>query len=311
MHGMTEIMKKTSDGVKAARLIDDGEEWHAEMMRKMRAAPKGIYCEVCIITPSRAKALLARNPDNRTLSQPAINNYMNDIAEGRYVFNGQPIIIANTGELNDGQHRCEAVLQGGVNLECLVEVGPPRASRMTVDIGKARRVADFVSMFGIENPTIVAAIAAIVLTVETGGSLGKARASYGIADNVRPTKQAVLTYARANLPEIRQALDALPRKECAQVSTWSRFAAFLILISRKCRDFETAKEFVLGVAVGENLQKGSAMFAARAKLLSERKTRALPMPQEFEILIRCWNAYREGRSLSVVPIKNNWPEISG
>lgn len=309
MHGMTEIMKKTSEGVKPARLIEDGEEWLAGLIKKMRADPKGVHAEVCIITPDRARALLRRNPDNRKISELTVESYAQDLREGRFIFNGQPIVIANSGELNDGQHRCEAVNQTGINLECLVVAGVPRASRMTVDTGKVRTVGDFVGMHGMKDANAVAAVANLLLVIEHhgAGASGHQPVTNRLA---KTTKSEVLSYAKMHLQEIEKALAQVPSVGSVKVCPRARLTAALILFARRSGDWEAAAQFIGSVIDGNNLHRDSPIYLARERLLREKQVHSLTPFKSFEILIRGWNYWRAGTRAPRFALVGSWPAIA-
>jgi len=164
---MPEILKKTADGVKPYAEINDGEAWFADLMARYETAGT-VIGEVHAISPSRALALLARNPDNRKISRSVMKDFVHDIGAGLWKFNGEAIIIADVGLLNDGQHRLMAVIATGKTIEVMVVVGVPRESRMTLDVGKARTVADFLGMQGVGRRNDIAAVAEIPLAVEEG-----------------------------------------------------------------------------------------------------------------------------------------------
>ena len=84
------------------------------------------------INPGIANIMLSNNPHNRHLSERKIEQYARDMIEARWTFNGEPIIFGDTGELNDGQHRLQAVIQANLTQRFFVSFGLPRDSRITV-----------------------------------------------------------------------------------------------------------------------------------------------------------------------------------
>ena len=67
------------------------------------------------VTPELAKDLLEFNNRNyRTLSKPAAKKYASDMRAGLWQKNGESIIFSKFGLLNDGQHRLEGIVLGGV-----------------------------------------------------------------------------------------------------------------------------------------------------------------------------------------------------
>ena len=64
------------------------------------------------ITPELAREYLKKNTDNyRKLARGTVRNYAEDIKNGRWELNGETIVFAESGVLQDGQHRLAAIIQ--------------------------------------------------------------------------------------------------------------------------------------------------------------------------------------------------------
>src|SRR3954467_12893306 len=70
-----------------------------------------VFAEVVDINPQLAAEMLKHNDSNRHISKNLVSKLASDIRENRWRLNGEPIILANTGELNDGQHRLSAIIE--------------------------------------------------------------------------------------------------------------------------------------------------------------------------------------------------------
>jgi hypothetical protein len=306
---LTELLKKTDGGFKPISRIDDGKQWALDLRRRMQMSSPVPVMEVVALSPSRAAALLAANEGNRVVSDATVRTYASDIIAGRWAFNGEPIIISETGELNDGQHRCHAVIEANKAIEVLMVAGVSRASRVTTDMGKARNVGDFLHMHDIPDANVVAAVAAIVYAQE--GDLLLRGGSRDLTNgHDRPTKQQILSFARHNLKDIKRAISAVDGKQAALVGTKSRHAAILALIGRRSGDWEEAESFVGAVLSGENLKRGSAALVARNRLLAEKEARSLSPIKTLEIMARAWNCHRAGASMSRVQLNGIVPELA-
>lgn len=310
---MTTIIRKTGDIFKRAEDLDDGPVWLTELVRLARKSDKRIYSSVEILSPSRAKALLAVNADNRNISDATVATYAADIEAGRWQFNGEPIIVSDTGELNDGQHRCCAVVAAGRAIETFVTIGVPRDARTTTDMGKARTVGDFLHMHEITDGNNVAAIAAVIYAFEhdaVSTRSAKGSSNNVVRSNKRPTKSAVLTYARANMVDILRAKKSINSLAAAKVGSYSRLAAMLVLIARRSRDWDAATDFINSLINGANLRETSAAHITRERLLAERTNRKLTPFLTFQLIILGWNAHRRGRPITRLQTSKTMPEIS-
>ena len=110
----------------------DAEAWLDRNVARARATGK--FCEFFLITPAIAKVLLANNNKNRTLVISGVRKWAEALKSGDWEDNGETIKVADTGELNDGQHRLTAVVETGIPLATFVAFGLSRESRKTVDL---------------------------------------------------------------------------------------------------------------------------------------------------------------------------------
>lgn len=117
------------------------------------------------ITPELAGRLLERNTNNRKPKERAIRNYARDMEAGKWDPDASDIKFARTGDLLDGQNRLMACMAAGVPFPTLVRTGLDIHSRMHVDVGVKRTVADMLKMErGVtRSPTTVGA--AVVLRI--------------------------------------------------------------------------------------------------------------------------------------------------
>ena len=132
---------------------------------------EGVQVGIRWIDPSVAKELLARNTKNRKQAVASIERYASDMANGRWVFNGAPIVIDSDGVLADGQHRLEALIGAAVTLPFVVVDGVNPAAFETIDDGKKRTVGDVLSVEGFPNSTTLAAVANLSLKYQTFGNV--------------------------------------------------------------------------------------------------------------------------------------------
>ena len=83
----------------------------------------GLSVEVEIITPANAEAYLRNNAKHRKIKQKKVDEYVNEMKDGKWRLNGKVIIFDSNGRLLNGQHRLHAVVQSGVPLTILVVRG--------------------------------------------------------------------------------------------------------------------------------------------------------------------------------------------
>jgi len=252
----------------------------------------GVITQAVELTPALARVLLARNPDNRKVSANTIEKYARDMVNGAWVFNGEPIIVSRDGLLNDGQHRCEAVLLANEPIQVILVVGTDRNSRLTVDQGKARMAGDYLGMNGHVDSIALAAVAKYVWQHKTIGQLsGQTLHS--------PTKGEVLALVEST-PTVAESLSRISKKGTDLVGGRS-LLAFAHWTFTRVSNRANADAFMDSLVNGANLGVRSPILYARNRLMNERGR--LKPNEKAELLFRAWNAHRRGDKVASLPIK--------
>jgi len=103
----------------------------------------------CYVTPETAKEWLTHNKDNnRKLMKGRVEQYANDIKAGKWELNGETIKFNKKGDLIDGQHRLQAVVEAGVACKFLV-VWDVDANLYMIDRGAPRSAYQSLNMHGL------------------------------------------------------------------------------------------------------------------------------------------------------------------
>lgn len=262
--------------------------WLDSLVEKAKDKP---VVQMVKLTPELADLLLGRNPANRKLSARTVETFAHEMKGGRWAFNGEPIIVSDTGLLNDGQHRCQAVIDSGVSVDVLMVVGVPRETRTTLDQGRVRTVGDYLAMEGTTNAVVVGAVASHVWSYRNRGSLAT-------GSNTRGTKGEIMRTVHEN-PGIGHSVNFCQVQGVSAVGgiTFVSFCHFILTtVSRDDADY-----FIASMINGAGLRYGSPILYARNRLINEgRKMRA---NEKAELVFRCWNAWRRGnRSTTRVPL---------
>lgn len=108
----------------------------------MQALPINWKTEFVLVTPQDATRLLDRNEGNRRLRPGVVERYTATIAAGNWMLSPQPIIIADTGRILDGQHRLVAVERLGVSVPFTIISNVPESVFPVLDRGATRSSAD-------------------------------------------------------------------------------------------------------------------------------------------------------------------------
>lgn len=239
------------------------------------------------LTPTLASLLLDRNPANRKINQTMVERYAYEITGGRWVFNGEPIIVSDTGELNDGQHRCAAVVEAGKPISVLMIVGVPRETRTTLDQGKTRTIGDYLSMDGHGSANFLGAAANVIWQVKTRGM-------YVRGGRSNATKGEIMELV-ANNPGIERSLATVDSRYASAVGGKTVLAAAHFLISQVGRR-DDADRFFIYLLDGAGLKAGDPILYVRNRLINERGR--IKADEKLELIFKAWNAWRRGERVS-------------
>lgn len=255
-----------------------------------------VFSETVMMTPGLAAELLRRNPGNRILSEKKIARYTRDMLAERWAFNGEGLIVAATGELNNGQHRLSAVIEANRSVPFLIVFGVARETRTTVDQGLARTAAHYLTMDGIDNSKSCAAIAQIVIAMER---------SNGELTRIDLSHSEIVARVLAD-PDIRAAarFSATVSRFAKGILSPAQIGACLYLFAEvHPRD---ADEYMRQVCVGENIKRNDPAFTVRQALGEIKGDRRAA---RMEAAMRGWVAFRQGRPLKHIKFLQSFPAL--
>lgn len=260
----------------------------------------GKFAEFGWLTPEIARALLARNPDNRAVKQATIRKYVADIRAGNWEENGETIVLSACGLLNNGQHRCMAVIEANSSIPLLFAFGLARKTRMTADQGGRRGTGDYLKMEGEPLAAVKAGIARLVMGFERSG-----RTSFSPC--VYLTNAEMLSRVHSDQRIARSADFGSRNYKSAKLFLAPSIIGFCHYVFSEI-DPALAETYLTQICRGEGLVARDPAYTVRDRLLN-LVTRS--RDQKTHIVIRGWNATRQGRKLTIVKIQGdeNLPAI--
>lgn len=110
-----------------------------------------VTASVETITPAMAAILLQTVGLNRKIRRGTVVRYIKDMKAGKWILNGETIIISSDGILLNGYHRCTAVLESGVSIEVVVVRGVDKDAYKSMDSGTNRTPADTLKAYGVTS----------------------------------------------------------------------------------------------------------------------------------------------------------------
>jgi hypothetical protein len=250
------------------------------------------------LTPGLAEKWLGQNHENRNQRDRKIKAYARDMRNGEWVTTGQTIQFDWNGNLIDGQHRCEAVIDSGSTIRVLVVRGLDPAAKRVIDTGIKRSPADALKFAGYRHDlNVTAAVARLAM----GRDAGYLRTAFaGGAPDI--TNAETVSWVDVH-PEVANAV-ALSRKTAKQVgiapSPWAYCLWELLHVNGSIAvEFATSMHEYRGLR-GKGDPRVAMLTAFRNAQQGQRR-----VPQTAEsiyIVFRAWNAWVTNKSLvSVIP----------
>lgn len=129
-----------------------------------------VHSRIETINPNLASEYLSTMGKNRTLSTYKVDEYAKMMEEGLWMLNGEAIVFDKNNQLVNGQHRLEAVIKSGKDIEFLVVRGVESKCFLTYDNGKLRTAADVFNIDGIKNSSQIASIVRKEMVLEEDSS---------------------------------------------------------------------------------------------------------------------------------------------
>lgn len=250
-------------------------------MKAMSVSSVGVRAKMEKIGPAEAFAILDQSSGfrNRPLDKARVSQYRRAMESGRWMPNGEPIILDRDGVCIDGQHRLRAILESGVEVEILVVRGVERSVFSTIDQGKQREAQFLLREAGYRNGSLCAAAIRTYLTWESRSFSNSSR---------RIDNQTVLEYA-PQLPNLREMVHRVQAHADWLPVPATVTAAFLI-IQNYGGDEAACREFIDGVLDGCNLSKGDPEMALRERLRRMKPNRA-ERDEVLYLVLRAWMSF--------------------
>jgi hypothetical protein len=285
-----ETIKPVGSPVEISRMV----VWLDEKIAKGKKSP---VAEVVTLTPILASLLLQRNPINRPIGQYNMDALRSDTSNGRFLFNGESIVVSDSGVLIDGQHRCQTVVETRGAIQAVMVFGPKEEARYTIDIGRPKTAANFLHMKGGVDTNNLSATISLLIQYAATGTL--------IRGSVRATKtQIVDGYERFR--GIEASVAAVSDATKKKLGSRSALAFCHYTFKRKA-GVEAADHFMQKLIDGEGLRKGDPIYHTRERLLKlDRGARA---ETRIEVVFKGWNAWRRNETITNIRSSGKLPKV--
>lgn len=239
------------------------------------------------ITPEHALMILANNPRNRSLSKHIVDKYASLMAAGKWAVNGETIVIASDGALNQGQHRLHACVQAGVPFTTYVVRGVAPEVFDTYDQGRPRSVSDVLHLSGEVSVQRLAAAARAACWVQHG-----ARAASVMWSGVR-CKEILIRF-----PNLRYWIARL--NNGGGTKLFPSALAGVMAVASEHYGQDTMDKFFTGLETGLGLSPTDPAYVLREKFITRARGQTFLMHVQLAYMIKAAKAYGLGKPMSIL-----------
>lgn len=238
-----------------------------------------------VVTPALAEEWLKQNTNNRPIKPTVIERYVRMMEANAWQLSGDPIRFNGDGSLLDGQHRLQAVVESGKDIESVVIRGLTHESQEVMDTGAKRNFGDVLALRGYKNTTSLAAAITFGLRYENDW----------LKIHKHPTVNEQLTWLHQH-PEVIEYVNVVANSSVMRLANKTVVAAIMHYTAKEMPG--EAEYFFLRAGEGINLEKDSPEFAL-AKFMMNQKTRSRKAPIKYvqACTIKAWNAFVLGKKV--------------
>lgn len=236
------------------------------------------------ISPAKATEYLRYNTNNyRKLTRAVYKRYAEDMKNGKWQLNGEPIVFGEDGILKDGQHRLAAIIESGKTIQIAVVRNAPKDADI-YDIGVDRTALQMSKAKGIDANASIVSVANIIL--------GRF--------STNPTKPATTDYISKHIDELNRAY------RCATYGTkvYSKkasciAASYMMLRTSRMPSYEVELFFRLFNANGSANAEGydpTPVMVARRQFKGRENGGGSLRREQLEIILMAMMDFHDGKS---------------
>lgn len=247
-----------------------------------------------ILAPEAAAILLKNhNFKNRGLKKHQKQFLQAQIETGKFIYNGETIIVGDNGQILNGQHRLTACVASGIPIEVLMVFGIPEAAFVTLDQGARRAGADVLAIEGHKNCNVLAGTLRQIHNYYKG-SIGKSQASGPAGKELRGDNSFTLELFQ-RYPGVEASVAAMKGIRITQPSVACALHYLFMQV-----DVDHAQEFCCVVMNGYKLGTSYSVIGEAAGMLREWLVQAATGSKKTfpwvvaNVWIKAWNAGRDG-----------------
>lgn len=248
------------------------------------------------ITPNIATELLKLNTANRPIKDAKVKEYAKRMTEGKWLFNGENIVISRSGKLQNGQKRCLAIIESGMSQVYNIQTGIQDRAFDTMDDGQPRSAGDALAILGYNNTASLSGMIRIIMVHERVG-LAKSRVG---GSKVKISNTEMVEWMTEHDTDyvvfLHQNANRIYRY--SKLMTTSTLGGLLYILAKEDRrDLDKTIRFFEKVYSGEDISMSNypSIYLLREKLI-QWKTASFDIDNtvKYANIIKAWNIFKAG-----------------
>ena len=264
-----------------------------------------------VITPTVAKQLLqSNNLRNRGYRRSQLKMLVQQLRQGKFVFNGETVVFGDDGNLNNGQHRLQGCATADTSMEVLLVFGIPKDHFVTYDQVARRNCGDVLS---VERQPNAIKMAAALRQIDNYhfGAMGK---SHAPGNHETRGDNSYVLELRDKYPGVDHCVrrcSKMPRHTSVCLAA-ALYYLFSQVDEADADDFFRVVSDELSIEEQGNIDP--SMCEAGRKLrqwLSDNHGKSAWLGPSFvaNVWIKAWNAYRTGKIPKIYKYQANEGQI--
>jgi hypothetical protein len=248
---------------------------------KIYGGDRNIIAEVMTITPRDATEWLRCNRNNRPVRKRHVEFLAQEILDGNWQVNGQPIVIAEDEQVLDGQHRLFAIVEAGKSIKSMVVYGISPDAFKTIDTGAVRTGADALFLYFPQVQHYI--VKACATAAQWCSRMDRKAIGHGRLSNT-----AVIEYVKEHLSMLQcaETLQGYPHE--ARPLSLGCGVALYEMFQRKNQD--DASRFMRRLYTGEDIIRSDPEYILRAAFIRDAAQVAkYPLAIRMRMVIKGWN----------------------
>jgi hypothetical protein len=262
-----------------------------------------------LITPEIATGMLKHNNFNRRIKDSSKRDYIDDMRNGNWIYNGDNIRFDKNGNLIDGQHKLEAIVGSGTSQYFNVETGLPVEAFKTIDTGRNRTSSDIAHLYHIKHSNVSGAAITFITNFRKDNLVekkGKVR-NYLIAD--------FITNPNEDVPMLEQcATLASEYTKTLRNIRASTLAGLLYLMRKVDADKPIVFFDRLSNIVGNYVDKDDYIYLLYQRIFKDPNIqRKMLISERIALIIKAYSYWLKGRKGKLLKWNNKeeFPKIPG